>query len=144
MVGGDAIRAKFGGEAFRKCEGDLFHQPARVDEDQRGAVRQGEGGEPVEDLLPHGGGGDGAEFVGGNLDGEVELAALADLDDGALPTPASKFARRGPRLRAVLDGVASHPSRAWMGHPALYIPPIASARWMGHPSRCGWFIPLPG
>ncbi len=40
------------------------------------------GGEFVEDLFPHVVGGDGAEFVGGDFDGEVELAALAYLDDG--------------------------------------------------------------
>ena len=42
----------------------------------------GVGGEFVEDLFPHAGVGDGAEFVAGDLDGDVELAALADLDDG--------------------------------------------------------------
>ena len=40
------------------------------------------GGELVEDLVPHAGGGDGAEFVAGDFDGEVEFAALAYLDDG--------------------------------------------------------------
>ena len=51
-------------------------------DDDCNRVLVGEGGEFVEDLGPHGGGGDGAEFVGGDFDGEVEVAALADLDDG--------------------------------------------------------------
>ncbi len=66
----------------REFEGDLFDEAAGVDEDQRGAVVLGVGGELVEDLVPHAVGGDGAEFVAGDFDGEVELAALADLDDG--------------------------------------------------------------
>ncbi len=41
----------------------------------------GVGGELVEDLVPHRVGGDGAEFVAGDFDGEVEVAALAYLDD---------------------------------------------------------------
>ena len=40
------------------------------------------GGEFVEDLGPHPVSGDGAEFVAGDLDGDVEFAALAYLDDG--------------------------------------------------------------
>ena len=41
----------------------------------------GVGGELVEDLGPHGGGSDGAELVGRDFDAEVEVAALAHLDD---------------------------------------------------------------
>ena len=42
----------------------------------------GQSCELVIDLRPHRGGCDGAEFVGRNLDGEIERAALADLHDG--------------------------------------------------------------
>ena len=77
MVGGYVLDAEAAGE----LEGDALDQLAGVDEDEGAAVLLGEGGELVEDLGPHGGGGDGAEFVGGDLDGEVEGAALAYLDD---------------------------------------------------------------
>ncbi len=78
VVGGDVL----GAEALGELEGDLFDEAAGVDEDEGGAVVLGVGGEFVEDLLPHGGGGEGAELVGGDLDGEIEVAALAYLDDG--------------------------------------------------------------
>ena len=78
MMGGDVL----GTEAVAEFEGDFFHEAAGVDEDEGGAVILGVVGEFVEDLGPHGVGGDGAEFVAGNLNGEVELATLADLDDG--------------------------------------------------------------
>jgi hypothetical protein len=82
VVGGDAVGAEVRGEALAEGEGYFFNQAAGVDEDEGGAVGEGMGGEAVEDLLPHGGGGDGAEFVaGGDFDGEVEGAALAYLDD---------------------------------------------------------------
>ena len=89
MVGGDAVRAKLRREPLGQGEGELLHQAAGVDEDERGAVRQRVGGETVEDLLPHGVGGHGAEFVGRNFDGEVEGAALADLDNRGGPGIAS-------------------------------------------------------
>ena len=72
----------FGADAVGELEGDLFDEAAGVDEDQGGAVVLRVGGELVEDLFPHAVGGDGAEFVAGDFDGEVELAALAYLDDG--------------------------------------------------------------
>ena len=56
MVGGDVL----GAEALAEFEGDLFDEAAGVDEDERGAVILGVGGELVEDLLPHAVGGDGA------------------------------------------------------------------------------------
>ncbi len=67
VVGGDLL----GAEAGAELEGDLFDEAAGVDEDQRGAMALGVGGELVEDLGPHVVGGDGAEFVAGDLDGEV-------------------------------------------------------------------------
>jgi hypothetical protein len=44
VVRGDAVRAKLRREAFGEREGNLLHQAARVDEDQRGAVRAGVAG----------------------------------------------------------------------------------------------------
>ena len=72
----------FGADAVGEFEGDFFDEAAGVDEDERGAVILRVGGEFVEDLFPHAGVGDGAEFVAGDFDGDVELAALAYLDDG--------------------------------------------------------------
>ncbi len=77
VMGGDVFRA----EALGELEGDFFDEAASVDEDEGRSVVLGVGGELVEDLLPHGGGGKGAELFGGDLDGEIEMAALADLDD---------------------------------------------------------------
>ena len=61
---------------------DALGQAARVDEDQRGAVGGDVAGEAVVDLVPHLAGGDGAEFVARDFDGEIHLAAVADVDDG--------------------------------------------------------------
>ena len=78
VVRGDVFVA----DAFGEFEGDFFDKAAGVDEDEGGAVILRVGGEFVEDLFPHAGVGDGAEFVAGDFDGDVEFAALADLDDG--------------------------------------------------------------
>ena len=48
VVRGDGFRAEAGGQ----FEGELFDQAAGVDEDQRGAVFEREGGEPVVDRSP--------------------------------------------------------------------------------------------
>ncbi len=69
-------------ETLRESEGYLFDEAAGVDEDEGGAMIFGVGGQLVEDLFPHGVGGDGTKFVAGDFDGEVELAALAYLNDG--------------------------------------------------------------
>ena len=53
VVGGDTVRGRARFEALGEGEGDLFDEAARVDEDQRGAVREGVGGELVVDLAPH-------------------------------------------------------------------------------------------
>ena len=78
VVRGYVLGADAGGE----FEGDFFDEAAGVDEDEGGAVVLGVVGEFVEYLGPHAGVGDGAEFVAGDFDGDVELAALAYLDDG--------------------------------------------------------------
>ena len=77
-MGGDLVFA----EALAKMHGDAFSQCARVDEHQRGAVLQCEFGEAVVDLAPHFVGGDGTQFGARDFDGEIELAAMADVDDG--------------------------------------------------------------
>src|ERR1700722_12229771 len=78
VVGGYVLGADAAGE----FEGDLFDEAAGVDEDESGAVILCVGGEFVEDFVPYTGVGHGVEFVAGDFDGDVELAALAYLDDG--------------------------------------------------------------
>ena len=78
MVSGDRV----GTEAFGELEADLLYEAAGVDEDECGAMLVREGGKLIEDLGPHGRGGDGAELVRWHLDGEIEGTALANLDDG--------------------------------------------------------------
>src|SRR5580693_8975131 len=78
MMCGDVLRTK----AFGEGEGYFLDEAACVDEDQRGTMILRVCGELVEDLGPHVGGEDGAELVAGDFDSEVELAALADLNDG--------------------------------------------------------------
>jgi len=77
VMGGDRVFA----QALGEFETDLFDELARVDEDQRRAMLIRQACELVEDLAPHRGAGDGAEFIGGDFESEVECAALAYLDD---------------------------------------------------------------
>ena len=60
VMGGDAVFTEVRGEAFGEGEGELFDEAASIDEDQRRTVGEGVGCEAVEDLLPHGVGGDRA------------------------------------------------------------------------------------
>ena len=46
-------------------------------------------GEAVVDVVPDGVGGDGAELVVGDFDGEIEVTAAADFDDGAVAVTSS-------------------------------------------------------
>jgi hypothetical protein len=96
VVAGDV----FFTEALAEGEGEAFGHFARIDEDQGGAMFQGELGEAVVDAFPDGHGGDRAQLVGGDFDAEVELAALACLDDADIIT-----ARAAQELRNQLDGV---------------------------------------
>ncbi len=68
--------------ALAQVHGEALGETAGVDEDQRRAVLHGQFGEAVVDLAPHFIAGDGAEFRRRDLDGEIELAAMADVDDG--------------------------------------------------------------
>src|ERR1700722_16290612 len=70
-----------GTKARGEFEGDLFDEAASVDEDQGRAVILSVGGKLIEDLGPHIAAGDRVELVAWDLDGKVELATLADLDD---------------------------------------------------------------
>ena len=76
VVGGDVLFAHALGEAV----GDALDEAAGVDEDESGAMLLSELAEAVVDFVPHFVGGDGAEFAGGQFDGEVEVAE-GDFDD---------------------------------------------------------------
>jgi hypothetical protein len=71
-------------EDARQARGDAFGHLARVDEDEGRAVVADEVGHPVVDLLPLLVGADGLERGGGDFDGEVEVAPVADVDEGAV------------------------------------------------------------
>ena len=71
--------------------GETLGQPAGVHEDQRGPVLGHVRGDAVEDLSPLLVGGHGLELALGKLDGEVQLAAVAQVHDAA---------RRRKRLRS--------------------------------------------
>ena len=60
---------------------DALGEPARVDEDQGGAVLADQLGDAVVDLAPHLVGGDRAELVARDLDRQIHRAAVADVDD---------------------------------------------------------------
>ena len=72
---------------------DALGHLAGVDEDERGAVVADEVGHPVVDLLPLLVGADGVERGGGDLDGEVEVAPVADVDEGAVAVAADEEPR---------------------------------------------------
>ena len=78
VMGGDLVFA----DALAKMMATRSASRARVDEHQRGAMLQREFGKAVVDLAPHFVGGDGTEFGARDFDGEIELAAMADVDDG--------------------------------------------------------------
>ena len=61
-------------EAFGQRVRDAFRQTPGIDEDQSRALAEDVGGEAIVDLLPHFAGGDRAEFVVGDFDGEDHLA----------------------------------------------------------------------
>ena len=77
VVGGDVVFAHALGETV----GDALDEAAGVDEDESGAVLEGELLEALVDFVPHFVGGDGAELAGGEFDGEIERAGGGD-DDG--------------------------------------------------------------
>ena len=130
-------------EALGEREGDSFYQPAGVDEDQRRAMVLRVGGELVEDLFPHGGGGDGAELVAGHFDGEVEFAALADLNDVAglreAWTPVRKLATSSIGFcvaeRPIRCGGVDRPVRNAPGE-SRFSPQTRASRRSSESARC--------
>ena len=79
MVCGDGFVA----QPFAQLKRHPLGQTAGVDEDQRGRVLGDEGGDLVEHVCGLGGGGDRFQLGGGKFEGEVQVAAVATVDDGA-------------------------------------------------------------
>jgi hypothetical protein len=79
--------------------GDALGHAPRVDEDQGRPVRADEGREAVVDLAPLLVRGDGLEIRPGELDGQIEIAPVPDVDDGARTVGA------GEEPRSLADGV---------------------------------------
>jgi hypothetical protein len=77
MMGSDLLLAHAPGKMVR----DALDEAAGVDEDKSGAVLDGKLLKAIVDFVPHLVGGDGAEFGGWKLDGEIERAGGGD-DDG--------------------------------------------------------------
>ncbi len=80
MVGRDRVLA----EAFAQVAGQPFGKPPRVHEHQRRAVFLDEAGEPLVILLPDFRGHHRFERGARQLDGQVECAAVAFVNDGAV------------------------------------------------------------
>src|SRR5882724_2167607 len=76
-------------QALGEIERDAFRQLAGVDEDKRGAMLENEFGDAVVDLIPHLMRGDGPERNPRHLDGEVELAPVAHVNDHRIRTSAA-------------------------------------------------------
>mgnify|MGYP005856572387 CR=1 FL=1 len=83
VAGSDLVRSQPRGEMM----GDALGQAPRVDEDQRGAVRADVAGDAVVDLLPQLVRGEVRQRLGGHLDGQRPVPAVADVDDGAIGLP---------------------------------------------------------
>src|SRR5207237_9713306 len=85
--------------------GDALHEASGADEDEGAAVLLRHRRHAVVDLVPHLVAGDRAQRLSGNVDGEVPVAAMADVDDGAVG-PATGIDPGGPDKQAgdVLDG----------------------------------------
>ena len=79
VVAGDAFLA----EAVAQVVGDTLGQGTGVDEDQGGVVLDDEVGEAVVDVVPLLAGGDGFKVGGWGLDGEVQVALVAEVDSDA-------------------------------------------------------------
>jgi hypothetical protein len=94
-----------------------LRQAARVDEDQRGAVRADQIGHAVVDLVPHLVGGDGAQLVARHFDRQFHIAAMAHVDDAA----------RVAQERATSSigfTVAERPMRCGRGPAVLFHQPV--------------------
>ncbi len=71
-------------EAFGEIVGNALGQAAGIDEDERGGMLIGELRKAIVDFAPHFIGGDRAELAGRYFDGDIHLAAMADLDNGGI------------------------------------------------------------
>ena len=67
--------------SFRKMVREPFGKPPCIHENQSRAMLLDEFNQAVVYLVPHFVGRDRAQFAGGNLDCEIELALVADVDD---------------------------------------------------------------
>jgi hypothetical protein len=76
-------RDRLGAETFAQMFRQTLGQPSRVDEDQRRLVGGDQFRQPVVVLLPDLVRHDGLEVRARNLHGEVHLATMALVDDGA-------------------------------------------------------------
>ena len=65
----------------RQMMRDALGQPPRVDEHQRGTVLPNQLGDAVVDLVPLFVGSDRTQLARGHFDGQIELRAVADVDD---------------------------------------------------------------
>ncbi len=83
MVGSYLVRA----EPLGKVAGETLGMPARVDENERSAMLGDQLGQPVIHLRPDFAGHDGLERRGGHFDGEVAVADVACIHNGALGPP---------------------------------------------------------
>ena len=106
-----------GAEALGQMARHPLDQTPRVDEHQRRAVRPGELGDAIVDLLPLLVGTDRSQLVADHLDGQVHVAALAHVDDlGQRPlarppgaAPRSGSAARWPRGRSAAGARPARP-----------------------------------
>ena len=80
VVAGDVLLA----DALRELVRDPLREPPRVDEDERRAVLRDQLGDALVDLAPLLGRGDRLEVSRRQLDGEVEVALVAEVDDRAV------------------------------------------------------------
>ena len=110
-------------QALRQVPGHALHQAARVHEDERGPVGAGQLGHAVVDLLPLLVGADSAQLVAQHLDGEIHVAALADVHDlGQRARRADEKPRRRlhrPHRRGEPDALEAGGSTACLGHQRL-------------------------
>ena len=80
VVAGDVLLA----DALRELVRDALREPPRVHEDERRAVLRDQLGDALVDLAPLLGRGDRLEVSRRQLDGEVEVALVAEVDDRAV------------------------------------------------------------
>ena len=134
--------------AFPQPVGELvrhpFHQPARVHEDQGGAVGLDLFRDAVIDLGPQRMGGDGTQFLVRHVDGEVEFPLVPYIDDGAsgrfaAPQPPGPHQQAGDVVHGLLGGAQPDPLQ---GLPGQRVQPFQGKREMGPPLVSGHRVDL--